>query len=170
MKIKKAIYIVIGCIGVGLGAVGAALPFLPAFPFLLLAAVCFGKSSEKLDKWFKGTKLYKKNLETYVKGQGMTWGAKIRVMTMVSILMAIGFTIMIVKDVPKPALIVLGCVWVFHILYFVFGVKKYQPVIKTDETQKEDSIVLDEVTQDIEDVSNNKECKIDIVKAPQIVE
>ena len=126
MKIKKAIYIVIGCIGVGLGAVGAALPFLPAFPFLLLAAICFGKSSEKLDRWFKGTKLYKKNLETYVKGQGMTWAAKIRVMSMVTFLMAIGFTIMIVKDVPKPALAILPCVWLFHIIYFVFGVKKYQ--------------------------------------------
>lgn len=127
MKVKKAIYIVVGCIGVGLGAVGAVLPFLPAFPFLLLAAICFGKSSEKLDRWFKETKLYKKNLETYAKGQGMTWGAKIRVMTMVSILMAIGATIMVVQKVPMPALITLGCVWAFHIIYFIFGVKKYAP-------------------------------------------
>ena len=59
---KKALLIVVGCIGVVLGAVGAALPFLPAFPFLLLAAVCFGKSSEKLDSWFKGTKLYNLNV------------------------------------------------------------------------------------------------------------
>lgn len=124
---KKAFYIVVGCIGVGLGAVGAALPFLPAFPFLLLAAVCFGKSSEKLDTWFKGTKLYKNNLETYVKGQGMTNKAKVRVVSMVSALMAIGFIIMLVKDVPKVALLVLFLVWVFHILYFAFGVKKYEP-------------------------------------------
>lgn len=27
-----------GCIGVGMGALGAVLPLLPAFPFLLLAA------------------------------------------------------------------------------------------------------------------------------------
>ena len=127
MKLKKALYIIVGCIGVGLGAVGAVLPFLPAFPFLLVAAICFGKSSEKLDRWFKGTKLYKKNLETYVKGQGMTWAAKIRVMTMVSILMAIGATIMYVQHVPVPAMCVLGVVWLFHIVYFVFFVKKYDP-------------------------------------------
>ena len=122
---KKALLIVVGCIGVGLGAVGAALPFLPAFPFLLLAAVCFGKSSEKLDSWFKGTKLYKQNLETYVKGQGMTNKAKVRVVSMVSALMLIGCIIMLVRDVPKVALFVLALVWVFHVLYFAFGVKKY---------------------------------------------
>ena len=61
MKIKKIGYIVLGCIGVGLGAVGAVLPLLPAFPFLLLAAFCFARSSERLDRWFKGTKLYKEN-------------------------------------------------------------------------------------------------------------
>ena len=31
MKIKKLIYIIIGCIGLGLGALGAALPLLPSF-------------------------------------------------------------------------------------------------------------------------------------------
>jgi len=67
MKIRKVLYIVVGCIGVGLGAVGAVLPLLPAFPFLLLATFCFAKSSEKLHQWFTGTKLYKNNLESYVK-------------------------------------------------------------------------------------------------------
>ena len=48
MKIKKILYVILGCIGLALGAVGAVLPLLPAFPFLLLAAFCFAKSSEKL--------------------------------------------------------------------------------------------------------------------------
>ncbi len=79
MKIKKIIYMAVGCLGVGLGAVGAVVPMLPAFPFLLLAAFCFGRSSEKLNNWFIHTKLYKNNLESYVKGRGMTWKTKIRV-------------------------------------------------------------------------------------------
>jgi len=37
-------------------------------------------SHEKLHRWFTGTKLYKNNLESYVKGQGMTWKTKIRIM------------------------------------------------------------------------------------------
>lgn len=120
MKLKKAIYIVVGCIGVGLGALGAVLPLLPAFPFLLLAAVCFGKSSERLHTWFIGTKLYKDNLESYVQGRGMTWRVKIRIMTIVTLTMSVGFLMM--SRVPVGRMI-LFAVWVFHILYFCFGIK-----------------------------------------------
>lgn len=120
MKIKKIGYIALGCIGVGLGAVGAVLPLLPAFPFLLLAAFCFARSSERLDRWFKGTKLYKENLESFVQGKGMTKKTKVRIMVTVTLLMSIGFVMMHAVPVGR---VVLGCVWVFHILYFCFGVK-----------------------------------------------
>ena len=116
----KIIYITIGCVGLGLGALGAVLPLLPAFPFLMLAAVCFGKSSERLHKWFVGTKLYKNNLESYVKGRGMTWKTKIRIMIIVTITMSVGFIMM--NAVPVGRIILCG-VWVFHVLYFVFKVK-----------------------------------------------
>ena len=89
--------------GLGLGALGVVLPLLPAFPFLMLAAFCFGRSSEKLDRWFKGTKLYQNNLETYVKGQGMTWKAKIRVMLTVTLLMLVGFLMMFKNRFIFPA-------------------------------------------------------------------
>ena len=120
MNIKKIAYIVLGCIGVALGAVGAVVPLLPAFPFLLLATFCFAKSSEKLHNWFISTKLYKNNLETYVKGEGMTWNTKIRIMVTVTILMTIGFVMM--NAVPVGRIVLTG-VWIFHILYFILGVK-----------------------------------------------
>jgi len=76
MHIKKIIYITIGCISLGLGTIGSVLPFLPTVPFLLLSAFCFAKSSEKLDMWFKSTKIYKNNLESFVRGAGMTYAYK----------------------------------------------------------------------------------------------
>lgn len=124
MSIKKIIYIVTGCIGVGLGAVGAVVPLLPSFPFLLLAAFCFARSSEKLHNWFIDTKLYKNNLESYVKGQGMTWKTKIRIMVTVTLLMSLGF--MMMSKVPVGRMI-LACVWLFHIIYFAVGVKTLKP-------------------------------------------
>lgn len=122
MKLKKILYVILGCIGVGLGAVGAVVPMLPAFPFLMLAAFCFARSSEKLDRWFKNTKLYQDNLADFVAGRGMTWKTKIRIMVTVTLLMSIGFTMMGLKGVVVGC-VVLGCVWLFHILYFCFGVK-----------------------------------------------
>ncbi len=124
MKIKKILWLTLGFIGVGLGAIGAVLPMLPAFPFLLLAAFSFAKSSERLHTWFINTKLYKKNLETYVAGKGMTWATKIRVMITVTLLMGFGFTMMFIKAIYVPC-IILACVWVFHIVYFIWGVKTY---------------------------------------------
>lgn len=120
MNLKKICYIALGCLGLGLGAVGAVLPLLPAFPFLLLAAFCFARSSEKLHNWFVGTKLYKDNLEDFVAGRGMTKKTKIRIMITVTVLMSVGFVMMHAVPVGR---IVLGSVWVFHILYFVFGIK-----------------------------------------------
>ena len=119
---KKLLYIIIGCIGVGLGAVGAVVPMLPAFPFLMLAAFCFARSSEKLDRWFKGTKLYQDNLADYVAGRGMTVKTKVRIMITVTLLMSIGFIMMGLKGIVTGC-IVLGCVWAFHIIYFIWGVK-----------------------------------------------
>ena len=122
MKLKKILYLALGCVGLAIGAVGAVLPLLPAFPFLLLAAFCFAKSSERLHRWFIGTNLYRKNLESYVQGRGMTRQTKRRIVMAVTLLMGFGFVMMLLRRLYVPCAI-LGAVWVFHIFYFLFGVK-----------------------------------------------
>ena len=105
---------------------GAVLPMLPTFPFLMLSAICFARSSERLDRWFKETKLYKDNLEDFVAGRGMTRKTKLRIMVTVTLLMSIGLVVMGIKGITIGC-IVLGCVWVFHVVYFCFGVKTLAP-------------------------------------------
>ena len=117
MNLKKVFFVVLGCLSLGLGALGAVLPLLPAFPFLMLAAFCFAKSSEKLHGWFVSTNLYKKNLESFVQGKGMTVRTKIRIMLTVTFLMSIGFIMMHAVPVGR---IVLGIVWLFHIFIFLY--------------------------------------------------
>lgn len=134
MKMKKLGYVVLGCLGVGLGAVGAVVPLLPAFPFLLLAAFCFARSSERLHTWFVNTKLYKNNLESYMAGRGMTKKTKIRIMATVTLLMSVGFLMM--SRVPVGR-VILACVWLFHILYFMFGVKTLRETEQVFERENE---------------------------------
>lgn len=125
MNIKKILYIIFGCISFGLGAVGAVLPVLPTFPFLIFAAFCFARSSKKLDKWFKGTKLYKNNLETYAKGQGMTRKTKVRIMITVTFLMSFGFFIMF-KNKPLYTLFdTFRCLAVSYFVFYVWCKKIY---------------------------------------------
>ncbi|WP_303234338.1 YbaN family protein [Holdemanella biformis] len=115
---KKILYIFIGCISLGLGIIGVILPILPTVPFVLLAAFCFARSSERLDGWFKNTKLYREN---NIKN-GMTRQAKIRIMCSVTILMSIGFIMMGLKGIVVGNIVLL-IVWIFHMAYFIFGVK-----------------------------------------------
>lgn len=125
MKIKKILWLILGFIGLGLGALGAVLPILPTVPFLLLAAVSFAKSSDKLNNCFINTKLYKNNLESYVKGQGMSFKSKVKVIITVTLLIAIGLTLMLIKGIYILC-IILAIVWVIHIVYFTFYVKTYK--------------------------------------------
>lgn len=115
---KKILYIMIGCISLGLGIIGVILPILPTVPFVLLAAFCFAKSSEKLDGWFKNTKLYKDNNMK----NGMTKQAKVRIMCSVTLLTSIGFIMMGLKGIVVGNIVLL-IVWIFHVVYFTFGVK-----------------------------------------------
>ena len=64
----------------------------------------------------------KENLEEYVAGKGMRKQAKIRIMCTVTLLMSTGFILMSAKGVFTGCM-VLGCVWILHILYFTFKVK-----------------------------------------------
>ena len=85
-----------------------------------MATYCFAKSSKRLHDWFMNTKLYKNNLESYVKGRGMTKKTKVRIMITVTVLMSIGFVMM---DQVAAGRMVLACVWIFHIIYFIWVVK-----------------------------------------------
>lgn len=120
MNFKKIIYLLLGFISLAIGAMAAIIPLLPSFPFLLMALISFGKSSDELKNWFLETKIYKNNLESFVNGQGMTKKAKVKTMVTVTLVMLFGFIMMKKYMLGR---IVLGIVWVFHILYFSFKVK-----------------------------------------------
>ena len=112
----------IGCVCLALGALGTLIPVLPTVPFLMLAAFSFARSSEKLHRWFVGTRLYRDNLADFAAGRGMTRKTKVRIMITVTLLMSVGFVMMGLKGIVTGC-IVLGCVWLLHLLYFIFGIK-----------------------------------------------
>lgn len=122
MKLKRMIFAVLGCVCLALGTVGIFLPILPTTPFFLATVFFFANSSERLHTWFIGTKLYKKHLEDFVKKRGMKLSAKLSIIITVTLLMGFGFYMMAQKSIWVPC-IILGIVWISHIVYFVFFVK-----------------------------------------------
>ena len=116
---RRMLYISLGFVGLGLGAFAAALPLLPAFPFLLCAAFCFARGSERINNWYLATRLYQDNIRPFIRGEGMTKATKIKTILAVTISMSIGFIML--SKIPLGR-IILSAIWVGHILHFIFGV------------------------------------------------
>ncbi|WP_205439612.1 YbaN family protein [Peribacillus alkalitolerans] len=93
-KIIKFIYILVGLISLVLGILGIGLPVLPTTPLFLLASFCFVKGSERFEKWFKGTSLYKKHLESFVKKRSMSIRQKLSILLFADAMIAIAFILM----------------------------------------------------------------------------
>lgn len=125
MKIKRVIYVVLGCVCLALGCVGIALPVLPTVPFFLATVFFFANSSQRLHDWFIGTKMYKTHLESYVQKKGMLMKTKIAILSTTTAVMGVGFCMMLAKALYIPCGI-LAVVWVCHVVYFFFGVKTIQ--------------------------------------------
>ncbi len=90
-------YIILACLFLGLGALGAVMPILPTTPFLLLASYFFAKGSSWFHKWFIGTSLYKNHLEEFITSKAMTLEKKLYILIPVSIVLII--TAVLVKNI-----------------------------------------------------------------------
>ena len=118
-KLSKKIYIAAGFLALGLGWLGVILPVFPTTPFLLLASFCFAKGSDKFDKWFKGTNIYKKYLESYVKTRSMTLKQKWTILLFAYFMMLFPL-IFVDKWIVK---IIIIAVMILKFYYLVFKVK-----------------------------------------------
>ena len=122
MNVKRLFFLAVGCISLALGCVGIVLPILPTVPFCLLTVFRFANSSRTMHDWFVRTRMYHRHLESFVQKKGMTKSTKAAILLSVTALMAVGFFVMARKGIWIPC-ILLGVVWVCHLVYFLFGVK-----------------------------------------------
>ena len=122
MSIKRIAFVVLGCVSLALAVIGVVIPILPTVPFLALAALCFAKSSDRLNNLLINTKFYQNNLADFKAGKGMTVKTKVRILVTVTLVMAVGLIVMLMKGIIVGS-IILSVVWLGHIYYFGFKVK-----------------------------------------------
>ncbi len=80
-KVVRVLLLVAGTVSLVLGTVGLVLPILPTTPFLLLAAACYLRSSERMHKWLLGNRWFGEYIRNYQEGRGIPMKTKIAAVT-----------------------------------------------------------------------------------------
>ena len=94
-KLKRSLYYVIGYISLSLGIIGLIFPILPTTPFLLLAAACFARNSEKAYNWLINNRVFGKFIRDYRAGKGLP--IKVKLYTLFFLWMTIIISILVVS-------------------------------------------------------------------------
>ncbi|MGD6885130.1 YbaN family protein [Staphylococcus shinii] len=90
----KYFLITMGVLFTIIGFVGAVLPLLPTTPFLLVAVICFSKSSERFENWLVNTKVYITYVESFKNNKGYTLKNKFKLL--ISVYIVVGFSIFMI--------------------------------------------------------------------------
>jgi len=80
-----------GTLSTGLGIIGVFVPVLPTTPFLLLAAACYMRSSERFYQWLIDNRIFGAYVRNYIEGRGMP--IKIKISTILLLWLTIGVTV-----------------------------------------------------------------------------
>lgn len=116
----------------GLGIIGIILPVLPTTPFLLLASVCFIRGSQKLDLWFKNTKIYNKHLKNFIKDRILTFKKKVVILLFADCMIA--FPFIITNNIFIKLLLILIILCKYY--YFMFKIKTKKTFKKNYKTEQ----------------------------------
>ena len=89
--VKRRLLIAAGTVSTGLGIIGIFVPILPTTPFLLLAAACYMRSSERFYRWLTNNRVFGAYVRNYIEGRGMPM--RIKVFTILLLWLTIGLSI-----------------------------------------------------------------------------
>ena len=118
--VVRYVFLAIGAISFALGTAGIVLPLLPTVPFYMLTLFCLARGSERFHKMFLESSLYQKTVGAYERDKALTLRTKLSILASVTTIMAIGAYFS--QNMPI-ALIVMGLVWVGHVIALAFIVK-----------------------------------------------
>lgn len=118
--VVRYIFLTIGAISFVLGTAGIVIPLLPTVPFYMLTLFCLARGSERFHKMFLESSLYQKTVGAYERDKALTLRTKLSILASVTTIMAIGAYFS--QNMPV-ALIVMGLVWIGHVIALAFIVK-----------------------------------------------
>lgn len=88
--LKRRLLLIAGILSTAIGILGIFVPLLPTTPFLLLAAACYIRSSQKMYNWLLNNRYFGSYIRNYIQGKGIP--SKIKVITVILLWITIGLS------------------------------------------------------------------------------
>ncbi|HSW10255.1 MAG TPA: YbaN family protein [Bacillota bacterium] len=76
-RAMRLVLLVSGTAALGMGVAGAFLPGVPTTPFLLIAAGCYARSSDRMYRWLLGHSRFGPPIKRLLAGEGLSLRAKV---------------------------------------------------------------------------------------------
>lgn len=115
-KFIRIALIILGSLFVLLSVLGVLLPLLPTTPFLLLAVVCYSKSSNRLHNKLLNSRFPGNYIRNYYAGNGIPMHAKLLIVTTLWLTMGYSYFFVISNIIVKFILILIALGVTIHLL------------------------------------------------------
>ena len=121
-KLFRFFLLGLGLFFTGLGVAGIFIPLLPTTPFLLLAAACFARSSERFHNWLTEHEQLGPFIKGYLDGSGVPMRAKIVALTLIWLTLPISALMLL----SNPWLKMLALILAVSLTVYIFNLPTRQ--------------------------------------------
>lgn len=117
-RVVRALLVVAGTICVALGVVGIFVPVLPTTPFLLLAAACYARASERFYRWLLSNRTFGPMIREWRLHRSIPWRTKIVAIALMTLTIGISITLLARYPLAQVALAITGVIvaaWLYRV-------------------------------------------------------
>ena len=115
--LKRAVYLVLGVLFLGLALVGIVVPGLPTTINAIIAGFFFARSSERFDNWLTSHPVLGPPVLDHRNGIGFTVRAKTIAVSAITISIGLSSWIIASSDAPGFVLAIMAAAWVYAVWY-----------------------------------------------------
>jgi uncharacterized membrane protein YbaN (DUF454 family) len=116
-RIKRAVYMVLGMLFLGLALVGIVVPGLPTTINAIIAGFFFARSSDRFDNWLTSHPVLGPPVLDHRNGIGFTTRAKTIAVSAITISISVSSWIIASSDAPSFVLAIMAVAWVYAVWY-----------------------------------------------------
>lgn len=114
----RVLFNVAGGLALGLGLIGIFLPLLPTTPFVLLAAACFARGSERFHQWLLANRTFGPMVYEWERHRSLPYRTKVTAIVLMSVTMAVSIHFFIRPVWLKVTIALFGvalAIWMYRI-------------------------------------------------------